>query len=99
MIPLAGRRVLTAFLSSVTENGFAVKGEADLPIEEALHDGPRVHYFEGTTKALLDAITIDGVDVRSYFPWSECFSVSKLPLPSGTMRRLRNMNAHSLPSV
>lgn len=59
----------------MTENGFAVKGETDLPIEEALHDGPRVHYFEGTTKALLDAITIDGVDVRSYFPWSECFSV------------------------
>lgn len=54
----------------VTENGFAVKGETDLPIEEAVHDGPRVHYFEGTTKALLDAINIDGVDVRSYFPWS-----------------------------
>ncbi|KIM36262.1 glycoside hydrolase family 1 protein [Hebeloma cylindrosporum] len=54
----------------VTENGFAVKGENDLPLEEALVDNDRVHYFEGTTAALMNAIHEDGVDIRSYFPWS-----------------------------
>ncbi|KAJ3504853.1 hypothetical protein NLJ89_g7724 [Agrocybe chaxingu] len=54
----------------VTENGFAVKGENDMPIEEALKDSDRVHYFQGTTAALLTAIHEDGVDIRSYFPWS-----------------------------
>ncbi|KAG2006778.1 beta-glucosidase [Coprinopsis cinerea AmutBmut pab1-1] len=54
----------------VTENGFSVKGESDMTIEEACKDKDRVHYFQGTTKALLDAINIDGVDIRSYFPWS-----------------------------
>jgi len=56
--------------SSVTENGFAVKDEDSMPLEEALQDKDRVHYFEGTTKAVLDAVTLDGVDVRAYFPWS-----------------------------
>ncbi|KAG5648404.1 hypothetical protein DXG03_004978 [Asterophora parasitica] len=54
----------------VTENGFAVKGENDLPIEQALIDTDRVSYFRGTTAALLAAVNEDGVDVRSYFPWS-----------------------------
>ncbi|TFK65539.1 glycoside hydrolase family 1 protein [Pluteus cervinus] len=54
----------------VTENGFAVKGENNLPISEAVKDDARVHYFRGTTAALLAAINEDGVDVRAYFPWS-----------------------------
>jgi len=54
----------------VTENGFAVKGENDMPIEQAIKDEARVHYFRGTTSALLSAIHEDGVEVRSYFPWS-----------------------------
>ncbi|KAF6758049.1 beta-glucosidase [Ephemerocybe angulata] len=54
----------------VTENGFAVKGENDMPVEEAVKDYDRIHYFQGTTKALLDAINVDDVDIRSYFPWS-----------------------------
>ncbi|KAG5636252.1 Beta-glucosidase 1B [Sphagnurus paluster] len=54
----------------VTENGFAVKGENDMPLEQALVDTDRVNYFRGTTAALLAAINEDGVDVRSYFPWS-----------------------------
>lgn len=41
-----------------------------MPIEEALKDFDRIHYFQGTTRALLDAINHDGVDIRSYFPWS-----------------------------
>ncbi|KAF8816111.1 glycoside hydrolase family 1 protein [Phlegmacium glaucopus] len=54
----------------VTENGFAVKGENGMPIQEALKDYDRVNYFQGTTAALVKAIHEDGVDVRSYFPWS-----------------------------
>jgi len=58
---------------SVTENGFAVKGENDLQLQEALNDRDRVHYFQGTTAALLNAIHEDGVDIRSYFAWSMYF--------------------------
>ena len=55
---------------SVTENGFAVKNEGSMPLEQALLDHDRVHYFKGTTDALLAAVLEDGVDVRAYFPWS-----------------------------
>ncbi|PPQ79038.1 hypothetical protein CVT25_002347 [Psilocybe cyanescens] len=54
----------------VTENGFAVKGENDMPLEEVLQDNDRVHYFQGTTASLLNAIHADGVEIKSYFPWS-----------------------------
>ncbi|KAH9931544.1 glycoside hydrolase family 1 protein [Fomitopsis serialis] len=54
----------------VTENGFAVKDETSKPIEEALSDKDRVHYFQGTTSSLLAAVNEDGVDIRSYFAWS-----------------------------
>ncbi|KAF9531231.1 glycoside hydrolase family 1 protein [Crepidotus variabilis] len=54
----------------VTENGFSVKGESDIPIDEAVKDDARVHYFQGTTEAMLSAIHEDGVDVQAYFPWS-----------------------------
>ncbi|KAG6824161.1 Beta-glucosidase 1B, partial [Arthromyces matolae] len=53
----------------VTENGFSVKNENDMPLEQALIDSERVHYFSGTTKSLLEAVFEDGVDIRSYFPW------------------------------
>ncbi|KAJ2915709.1 hypothetical protein MD484_g4709, partial [Candolleomyces efflorescens] len=54
----------------VTENGFSVKNESDMNADEAVKDFDRVHYFQGTTKALLDAVNVDGVDIRAYFPWS-----------------------------
>ncbi|TDL27833.1 glycoside hydrolase family 1 protein [Rickenella mellea] len=54
----------------VTENGFAVKDENSMPLEEALQDHDRVEYFRGATQALMSAVMEDGVDVRSYFPWS-----------------------------
>jgi beta-glucosidase/6-phospho-beta-glucosidase/beta-galactosidase len=57
----------------VTENGFAVKDESDMPVEEALADDDRVQYFRGTTDALLSAVLEDGVDVRAFFPWSIFF--------------------------
>ena len=55
----------------MTENGFAVKDEDSLPIEEAVHDAPRVQYFRGATSALLSAVVDDGVDIRAYMGWSK----------------------------
>nr|Q25BW4.1 RecName: Full=Beta-glucosidase 1B; AltName: Full=Cellobiase 1B [Phanerodontia chrysosporium]AHH92833.1 beta-galactosidase [synthetic construct]BAE87009.1 beta-glucosidase [Phanerodontia chrysosporium] len=54
----------------VTENGFAVKDENSKPLEEALKDDDRVHYYQGVTDSLLAAVKEDGVDVRGYFGWS-----------------------------
>ncbi|GLB39191.1 putative glycosyl hydrolase 1 family protein [Lyophyllum shimeji] len=54
----------------VTENGFAVKDENKLSIPEAINDVDRVDYYRGYTQALLEAINVDGVDVKSYFAWS-----------------------------
>jgi beta-glucosidase/6-phospho-beta-glucosidase/beta-galactosidase len=58
---------------SVTENGFAVKSENNMPIAQALQDDDRVEYFRGYAEAFLAAVTEDGVDIKGYFPWSECF--------------------------
>ncbi len=57
-------------LHSVTENGFAVKDENTMPLEQALADHDRVQYFKGNTAAILAAVNEDGVDIRSYFAWS-----------------------------
>lgn len=57
--------------TSVTENGFPVKDENSMPAEEAIHDPDRIEYFQQYTKALLEAVTEDGVDVRGYFGWSK----------------------------
>ena len=55
----------------MTENGFAVKDENTMPLEQALKDDARVHYYAGVTDALLHAVNDDGVDVRAYFGWSK----------------------------
>lgn len=54
----------------VTENGFAVKNESGLSVEDAIHDGDRVEYYRAYAQALLDAVCTDGVDVKGYFGWS-----------------------------
>ncbi|KAG8710931.1 hypothetical protein FRC08_016542 [Ceratobasidium sp. 394] len=54
----------------VTENGFAVMEEDSMPLVDALADKDRVDYFAGNTKALMDAVFVDGVKIESYFPWS-----------------------------
>ncbi|KAL5514671.1 BGL1B_1 [Sanghuangporus baumii] len=54
----------------VTENGFAVKDEHTMPLEQALQDDARIEYFKGNCEALFSAVLEDGVDVRGYFPWS-----------------------------
>ena len=60
----------------MTENGFAVKDEGSMPVEQALHDADRVHYYQGVTSSLLAAVREDGVDVRGYFGWSECIKIA-----------------------
>lgn len=45
-----------------------------MPIQDALKDYDRIRYFQGATDALVKAIHEDGVDIRSYFPWSKVFS-------------------------
>ena len=57
-------------MSSITENGFAVKDENTMPLEQALADHDRVQYFRCNTAAILAAVREDGVDIRSYFAWS-----------------------------
>jgi len=41
-----------------------------LPLDQAIFDTDRVNYFKGATTALLAAVNEDGIDIRSYFPWS-----------------------------
>lgn len=53
----------------VTENGFAVAGEHDLSVEQAMHDTERVNYFKNNLKMLLEAVN-EGVVIKSYFAWS-----------------------------
>lgn len=65
---------------SVTENGFAVKDENTMALEDALKDDPRVHYYQGVTESLINAIVEDGVDIRAYFAWSECQPLSRISI-------------------
>jgi beta-glucosidase len=48
-----------------------VKDENKLSPADAVNDKDRVDYYRGYTRALLEAINLDGVDVKSYFAWSE----------------------------
>ena len=51
-----------------------MKDENYKPLADALQDDARVHYYQGVTQALLEAVNEDGVDVRAYFGWSaSCF--------------------------
>jgi len=54
----------------VTENGFSVKNESDMPKDVAIKDTDRVNYYRGITANLQAAIHEDGVDVRAYLAWS-----------------------------
>lgn len=60
---------------SVTENGFAVKGENHMSLEEVVNDTDRVEYFQGATDVVKKAIEEDGVDIRSYL--SVSFSLTR----------------------
>ena len=54
----------------MTENGFAVLNENNLPAEKAVQDTDRVEYFQTHLEALKQAIHEDGVDIRGYLAWS-----------------------------
>jgi beta-glucosidase len=41
-----------------------------MPITQAIHDNFRVDYYKGYIKNAIDAITIDGVELKGYFGWS-----------------------------
>ena len=56
---------------SVTEIGFPRNDEHKMSIDKAIKDRDRVQYYSGYVNAMLDALTEDNVDVRSYFAWSE----------------------------
>jgi len=68
--------VISLFIHSVTENGFAAKSDTAVSLPEVLHDTDRVEYFRGYTQALLSAIVEDKVPVKAYLAWSESFSDS-----------------------
>ena len=61
----------------MTENGFPVKGENDLPVEKAVDDTDRQEYYRDYATALLQAVTEDGADVRGYFGWSELTPIQR----------------------
>lgn len=67
-------------MCSITENGFAAKSDVTLPIPDVLHDVDRVEYFKGYTQAMLQAIHLDGVQVKSYFAWSSSYYCSGQPV-------------------
>ncbi|RHN56530.1 putative beta-glucosidase [Medicago truncatula] len=53
----------------VTENGIDEKNDPTLPLEEALKDIDRIHYYQDHLSYLQSAIRI-GVNVKGYFAWS-----------------------------
>ncbi|KAG6809094.1 hypothetical protein H0H93_016116, partial [Arthromyces matolae] len=53
----------------ITENGFTCMDEGKRTAEEAVNDNDRVEYYRGYTQAVLEAVNLDGVDIRSYFAW------------------------------
>jgi beta-glucosidase len=52
------------------ENGVSVPGESELPIAQAVHDDFRVNQYRGYIANIIQAITVDGVNLKSYFAWS-----------------------------
>jgi beta-glucosidase len=54
----------------VTEFGFSCPNEANLPVEEAVHDTDRLDYFKGYTEMIARAISEDGVKIAGCFGWS-----------------------------
>ena len=52
------------------ENGVSVPNENDMPISQAVHDDFRVDFYRNYINNAIDAITVDGVNLKSYFGWS-----------------------------
>lgn len=54
----------------IFENGVSVPHENDLPIAVAVHDDFRVNFYREYLSNIIEAITVDGVNLKSYFGWS-----------------------------
>ncbi len=54
----------------VTEQGFCMKNENEMPIEEACNDLQRIDYYKGYLGEVSKAIKEDGIDISGYFAWS-----------------------------
>jgi beta-glucosidase len=54
----------------VTENGYPIENEGDLPREEALRDVGRQDYFAGYIGEMVRAHKEDGVRMGGYMAWS-----------------------------
>jgi beta-glucosidase len=54
----------------VTEQGFCMKGENEMPIAEACKDLQRIEYYKGYLGEVSKAIKDDGIDISGYFAWS-----------------------------
>jgi beta-glucosidase len=47
-----------------------MKGENEMPIEEATRDLQRINYYKGYLNEVVAAINDDGIDISGYFAWS-----------------------------
>jgi beta-glucosidase len=55
---------------NITENGFAVENEGELPLEHIIEDKDRQAYYAGYIEQMLRAISEDGIKMGSYFGWT-----------------------------
>lgn len=53
----------------ITENGFTVEGEADMPLAQQIADTQRQAYYAGYINAMLEAME-GGVNIGGYMAWS-----------------------------
>ena len=79
-------RVSIDGLLSVTENGFAVKDEHNMPVEQALQDADRIEYFRGMTGALQAAVVEEPVQLVESFTLTRPASSSSVAGTGGCGR-------------
>ncbi|KAI9016193.1 glycoside hydrolase superfamily [Hyaloraphidium curvatum] len=54
----------------ITENGYTMANETQLPPETRLRDAPRVQFFKDHLHYLKEAVELDDIKVSGYFAWS-----------------------------
>lgn len=54
----------------IAENGFSVKGEAEMDLPSALGDAARIDYFKGYLDSMKQAINESKCRVKGYIAWS-----------------------------
>lgn len=53
----------------ITENGFPVKNEHSMAMDQVINDIERQNYFAGYLKEV-EAAVKDGINITGYFAWS-----------------------------